>query len=109
MTTETILTDERIFALAAETDIASIDPKIDVLMFSRDEMLKAGRDIEQAVLQSPEIQALRKDAERYQLARRKVCIFGSQFHIINLAPRYVAPDAAIEFDSAIDDAKERKT
>lgn len=67
MSNETILTDERIFALAAETDIASIDPKIDVLMFSRDEMLKSGRDIEQAVLQSPEIQELRdllKDARQ---------------------------------------------
>lgn len=69
MTTETILTDERIFALAAEADIASIDPKVDVLMFSWDEMLQAGRAIEQAVLQSPEIRALRKDAERYRFMR----------------------------------------
>lgn len=66
MSTEAILTDEIIFALAAETDIASIDPKVDVLMFSRDEMLQAGRAIEQAVLQSPEIQALRKDAGRFR-------------------------------------------
>src|SRR5690625_5290191 len=31
--------------------------------------IKAGRAIEQAVLQSPEIQALRKDAERYRWLR----------------------------------------
>lgn len=44
----------------------------------------------------------RKDAERYRIARRKVCIVGDAFHIINVRPTYVAPDASIEFDSAID-------
>lgn len=45
-----------------------------------------------------------RDAERYRVARRKVCIVGDSFHVINLRPTYVAPDAAIEFDAAIDAA-----
>lgn len=44
------------------------------------------------------------DAERYRVARRKVCIVGDSFHVINLRPTYVALDAAIEFDAAIDAA-----
>lgn len=70
MKTESVLTDDSIFALAAETDIASIDPKVDVLMFSRDEMLQAARAIEQAVLQSPEIQVLRQDLGMMRAAVR---------------------------------------
>ncbi len=45
-----------------------------------------------------------KDAARYRWLRRKVCIVGGKFHILNLDPRYIAPDAAIELDSAIDAA-----
>ena len=44
------------------------------------------------------------DAARYRKVRRKVCIVGSQFHILNLAPTYVAPDAAVELDSVLDAA-----
>jgi hypothetical protein len=51
-----------------------------------------------------EIEALRADAERYRLLRRKVCIAGGEFHIINLDPRYIAPDAAVELDATIDAA-----
>lgn len=51
-----------------------------------------------------ECEALRKDAGRYRTTRRKVCIVGGppRFHILNVEPTYVAPDAAIEFDAAID-------
>lgn len=52
-----------------------------------------------------EIERLRGDAERYRTLRRKVCIVGSNFHIVNLAPTYVAPDAAVELDAAIDQAR----
>lgn len=52
-----------------------------------------------------ELAALRADAERYRVARAKVCIVGDAFHVINLRPTYVAPDAAIEFDAAIDAAR----
>ena len=52
-----------------------------------------------------ELVAAREDAERYRVARAKVwCIVGDAFHVINLRPTYVAPDAAIEFDAAIDAA-----
>lgn len=44
------------------------------------------------------------DAARYRKLRRKVCIAGGQFHILNLAPTYVAPDAAVELDSVLDAA-----
>lgn len=49
---------------------------------------------------------LKRDAERYRNFRRKVCIVGDSFHILNIRPTYVAPDAAIELDSAIDAMKE---
>lgn len=52
-----------------------------------------------------DVERLRADAERYRVARRKVCIVGDSFHVINLRPTYVAPDAAIEFDAAIDAAR----
>ena len=52
-----------------------------------------------------EVERLRADAERYRVARTKVCIVGDSFHVINLRPTYVAPDAAIEFDAAIDAAR----
>lgn len=45
-----------------------------------------------------------RDAARYRALRRKVCIVDGQFHILNLAPTYVAPDSAIELDHAIDAA-----
>ena len=52
-----------------------------------------------------EAAGLRADAERYRVARAKVCIVGDAFHVINLRPTYVAPDAAIEFDAALDAAR----
>lgn len=44
-----------------------------------------------------------RDAARYRVLRRKVCIAGGKFHILNLAPTYVAPNAAVELDSVLDD------
>ncbi|ALS64916.1 hypothetical protein [Pandoraea apista] len=44
----------------------------------------------------------RKDAERYRIVRHKVCIVGDAFHIINLRPTYVAPDAGAELDAVVD-------
>lgn len=48
------------------------------------------------------VMELERDAKRYHLLRRKVCIVGDSFHVINIKPTYIAPDAAIELDSAID-------
>lgn len=45
---------------------------------------------------------VKNNASRYEILRRNVCIVGSEFHILNLAPRYVAPCAAIELDAVLD-------
>lgn len=45
-----------------------------------------------------------KDAARYRLLRRNVCIVDRGFHVLNIRPTYVAPDAAIELDAVIDAA-----
>jgi hypothetical protein len=50
-------------------------------------------------------EAVTDDAERYRLLRRKVCIVGDKFQILNLDPTYVAPDAAIELDASLDAAR----
>ncbi|EON13114.1 hypothetical protein C266_13919 [Pandoraea sp. SD6-2] len=44
----------------------------------------------------------KRDAERYRIVRHKVCIVGDAFHIINLRPTYVAPDAGAELDAVVD-------
>lgn len=50
-----------------------------------------------------QLRRMAKDAERYCYLRRKVAIVGSQFRFMNLpSPTYVAPDAAVEFDHALD-------
>jgi len=57
------------------------------------------RAIEQAVLQSPEIQALRKDAERYREVRRMSLREFSDIYMANLktgAPFDLLVDAAME-------------
>lgn len=45
-----VLSDETIFALAVEKDISSINPKIDLLMFTLDELLEAGHAIARAAI-----------------------------------------------------------
>lgn len=50
-----------------------------------------------------QLRRMAKDAERYRHLRRKVAIVGAEFRVMNLpSPTFVAPIAAIEFDSAID-------
>lgn len=60
---------------------------------------------------SEQLRRMAKDAERYRYLRRKVAIAGAQFLVMNLpSPVYVAPDAAAEFDSALDaERSERNT
>lgn len=61
MTTETILTNDQI-----EDIILGVAwPNAEIMEFAE----LVSRAIEQAVLQSPEVQALRKDAERYRWLR----------------------------------------
>ena len=106
MSTETVLTDERIFALGAEIDITSIDPKVDVLMFSRDEFLAAGRAIEQAVLQTPEVQAWRRDSAR--LDYWKVWWMRSEDDDGQLPPDVEKHLENLDFDEAFDAAMEKQ-
>ena len=50
-----------------------------------------------------QLRRMAKDAERYRYLRRKAAIVGAQFIFMNLPiPTYVAPDAAVEFDNALD-------
>ena len=62
MTTETKLTDEQVRDIIE--DIAW--PNEEIFKFA----VKVARAIEQAMLQSTEIQELRKDAERYRYIRK---------------------------------------
>ena len=63
MTTETVLTDAQIF------DCFDCQCAEMVFGFDADELYAVGRAIEQAVLQSPEVQAWKKDAGRYRFLR----------------------------------------
>lgn len=58
MTTETVLTDEQIQWIGSGARLSEYGGA-----------LAFARAIEQAVLQSPEVQQMRKDAERYQFCR----------------------------------------
>jgi hypothetical protein len=91
MTTETVpdvLTDEQVG-----------DLYLDWYCFFKDNPGSAGlciRAIEQAVLQSPEIQALRKDAERYRFCRSQTSPAEIHIHGIELGL------AGLELDEAMD-------
>ncbi len=68
MTTETVLTDVEIGAIIGRVYTKTKANEIGELRFTAD-VVPIGRAIEQAVLQSAEVQALRKDAERYRHLR----------------------------------------
>ena len=55
-----------------------------------------------------QVRRMTEDAARYRLLRQKICIVGNAFHIINVSPTYVAPDAAIELDAVLDSAMQSK-
>ena len=59
--TETVLTDEQIVEIVAEN--------FELAHRNYDDDMILARAIEQAVLQSPEVVAMRKDAERYRWLR----------------------------------------
>ena len=66
MTKETVLTDDAIHNLVVDFEI-ECDCGIET--YPVDNIVPFARAIEQAVFQSPEIQALRKDAKRYRHLR----------------------------------------
>lgn len=72
MTTEKILTDDMIHNLIADFEI-ECDCGIETNPV--DNIVPFARAIEQAVLQSPKVRALRKDAERIQFVADKDCMF----------------------------------
>lgn len=109
MSTDTVLTDEqkdRFVSDICEYGTGFVAPLYSVV-----------EAIEQAVLQSPEIQALRKDAERLRYILDRVCMiqaasYGCKFEILNLPPHFgdCEPDPVAPFLSAIDAAmQEQKT
>lgn len=66
MTNEKILTDDAIHKLIVDLEI-ECDCGIET--YPVDNIVPFARAIEQVILQSPEMQALRKDAERYRWLR----------------------------------------
>ncbi|WP_368647991.1 hypothetical protein ABRZ10_07125 [Castellaniella ginsengisoli] len=67
MTTETVLTEvERLLILKR------VNKEVNLLPNPFPYLERIAIDIEQAVLQSPEVQALRKDADRYRHLRDEV-------------------------------------
>lgn len=103
MTTETILTDEQIMHL---WDTRVGDPCESMPLVDSDKTAFA-RAIEQAVLQSPEVQALRKDAGRYRYLRDDLRHDDERWDAVSSWNHSNIPTA--EFDSAVDAAMEKQT
>ncbi len=102
MTTETVLTQDMIIALS------QMDSAISTSHYNwqNKRRVLVGRAIEQAVLQSPEIQRLREDAERYQTLRNE------EYQMLENDP-CVADDSFNAFfgdglDAAVDALKARR-
>lgn len=112
MSTDTVLTDEQIDAI-----LASPGDMRWVIAIKKERYVLFARAIEQAVLQSEQVQALRKDAERLRYILDRVCMiqaasYGCKFEILNLPPHFgdCEPDPVAPFLSAIDAAmQEQKT
>jgi len=103
MATDTVLTKEQIQEALSENNLDGMGIQA-TLQFAG-----LARAIEQAVLQSPEVQRLREDAERYQHLR---ACNSSSLMIIKMASRGDdCPDQVlVEFDAdeAIDAAMEKQ-
>lgn len=107
MTTETVLTDKQIIKILEE-----IRPECDGL----DKAIIVSRAIEKAVLQSPKVRALRKDAERIQFVADKHCMFDTRMQADGTTKYRLGWNAGIKwqdnwFDSpsaAIDAAMEKQ-
>jgi hypothetical protein len=98
MSNETVLTDEQIEDAAWDNRMENSRAEISATAF------KYARAIEQAVLKSPEIQALRKDAERLDwLADPNNSIGNVQL------PTECVTENLHSLRAAIDDAMEKQT
>lgn len=102
--TTTVLTDAEIFGIF---DTCSDLP----LHYDPDEIYEMGRAIEQAVLQSPEVQALRKDAGRfhkiashiYEIKRTHKRGGDNKVRRLQLDVRNHTPSPAKWLEEAVDD------
>lgn len=92
MTTETVLTDDEIYSLGVSHDVNG--------------PYSFARAIEQAVLQSPEIQAMRMDAERYRWLR-DICGIVEYKQAFGSIGSGMIPSGK-RLDAAIDAAMEKK-
>ena len=88
--TTTILTDGQIF------DCFDMQCAEFVVNFDADELYPVGRAIEQAVLQSHEVQAWKKDAERYRWLRDNNAYFPEENYVRGGQELDKAIDAAME-------------
>lgn len=101
--TTTVLTDEQI------SDVG------ERMMYGDGWSLSFARAIEQAVLQSPEIQALRKDAERYRFMRNTSCEENEALlnkavkEIKSRIPEGLNAPRYEDYDAGIDAAMEKRT
>ena len=98
MTTETLLTDAQIIGILEENRPEHDGP---------DKAIAVSRAIEQAVLQSPEVQALMKDAERYRRLRGMTW-HSSPLCVVSIPKKSVRPGfdcpSGDRMDAAIDAA-----
>lgn len=121
MTTETILTPEQVDVLL-EGVLRASGSRLGNYTYQKtlDELRSSIRAIEQAVLQSPEMQALRKDAGRYKFIRSKVSASNMdplgrpmrQFHYDRLPDPIGNPlkgSVAGHLDDAIDASMEKQS
>lgn len=102
MSNETVLSDAQCLAIGA---------------FGQSPLkrLAHARAVERATLQSEQVQALRKDAERLRYILDRVCMiqaasYGCKFEILNLPPHFgdCEPDPVAPFLSAIDAAMQEQ-
>lgn len=87
MTTETILTEERVDSLL-EGVLRASGSRLANYTYQKtlDDLRSSIRAIEQAVLISPEVQALRKDAERMRAALKRISAMDSMsYHSLDSA------------------------
>lgn len=109
MSTDNVLTNEQILQAAqCLTSEVGIDGEYVVLK----NVNGCIRAIEQAVLQSEQVQSWRRDAERLKYLLGKVCMYqaadyGCKFEILNLPPHFgdCEPDPGQPFLAAIDHAR----
>lgn len=99
MTTETILTDREISQVLSQKHLLACPDNITAYDVA------AAREIEQAVLQSPEVQAWKRDAERYRWIERQSDAWAVLGAAYDLSSEY---DGVSNLSESIDAAMEKQ-